>query len=308
MPDHEHHGHHHVDPEAGDLRMGFAVAANLALTVAQVIGGALSGSIALVADALHNLSDAMSLAIAFFARRIARRHADATMSYGYARAEIIAAMINYTTLIVLGLFLVYEAIMRFFAPEPVAGWIVVIIAAIALAIDVATALLTYAMSKTSVNIRAAFLHNVADALGSVAVIVAGTLIILFGWTWVDPLITLAIAAYVIWQAGSEISAVIRTLMMATPDGLLRETVVGRLEGLTGVQSVHHVHVWQIDEARTALSGHVVIEAAGLSEASAIVRTAKSMLDRDFGICHATLEIETAASGCADTDNRRPKNA
>ena len=126
-----HHHHHHIDPEDGDRRVALAVVVNLGLTVAQVIGGILSGSLALIADALHNFSDAISLIIAFGARKIARRPADADMTFGYGRAEVVAALINYTTLIVIGLYLLYEAAMRFIDPQGVDGWLVVIIAGIA---------------------------------------------------------------------------------------------------------------------------------------------------------------------------------
>ncbi len=202
MPhDHGHHHHHHVDPDAGDTRVGMAVGVNLLLTVAQFIGGLLSGSLALIADAIHNLSDALSLVIAFAARKIARRPADDTMTFGYGRAEVVAALVNLTTLVVIGLLLVYEGLMRLVDPPEVEGWIVVILAGIALAVDLATVLLTVRMAKTSMNIRAAFLHNLADALGSVAVIVAGTLILLFDWRLVDPIVTLGISVYILWHAG-----------------------------------------------------------------------------------------------------------
>ena len=197
MPHDHHHHHHHIDPNAGDGRLIGAIAVNMALTVAQVLGGIFSGSLAMIADALHNFSDAISLVIAAVARRIARRPATEQMPFGFARAEVVAALVNYTSLIIIGLYLVMEAVLRFLSPEPVQGWLVVIIAGVALVVDLVTALLTYTMSKDSVNIRAAFLHNVADALGSLAVIFAGTLIILFGWTWIDPAVTLLVAGYIL---------------------------------------------------------------------------------------------------------------
>lgn len=151
---HSHEHHHHAAAEGGDKRMIGAIAVNMLLTVAQIVGGVVSGSLSLIADALHNFSDAASLVIAFAARKIARRPSDEDMTFGYVRAEIVAALINYTTLIVIGLYLVYEAVMRFITPEPIEGWIVVVIAAVALVIDLVTALLTYALSKESMNIRA----------------------------------------------------------------------------------------------------------------------------------------------------------
>ena len=208
----------------------------------QVVGGILSGSLALIADALHNFSDAISLIIAFAARKIARRPADASMTFGYGRPEVVAALINYTTLIVIGLYLVYEAIMRFFDPQPVDGWLIVIIAGVALVVDAVTAALTYAMSKSSVNIRAAFLHNVADALGSIAVIVAGVAILLYDWRLIDPLVTLLIAGYILWQSFSEIGNVVRILMLGSPPDIDVNRVVDELNAIDGVASVHHVHL------------------------------------------------------------------
>ena len=292
-----HHHHHHVDPEAGDGRVALAVGINLLLTVAQIVGGILSGSLALIADAIHNLSDAMSLVIAFVARKIARRPADAQMTFGYARAEIVAALVNYTSLILIGLYLAFEAVLRFFEPEPVTGWLVIAVAGVALAVDLATAALTFALSKESVNIRAAFLHNVADALGSVAVIVAGVVILVFGWVWVDPAITLLIAGYILWMSFSEIGEVIRLLMLAAPRDLDSELVLRALRDLPGVADVHHAHLWRIDENRTSFEGHLVVAETRWSEADAIKARAKSVLSERFGIGHATLELECARHAC-----------
>jgi len=289
--------HHHVDPEAGDRRVALAVLVNLALTAAQIVGGILSGSLALIADALHNLSDAVSLVIAFAARRIARRPADAEMTFGYGRAEVVAALINYTTLILLGVYLAYEAVWRLFEPEPVEGWTVVIIAAIALVVDAVTALLTYAMSKSSANIRAAFLHNLADALGSVAVIVAGTLILLYDWRLVDPIVTLLISGYILWHALAEIGEVIRILMLGSPPDMDISQVSQELAREEGVASLHHLHLWQMEEHQAALEGHVVIEQGRWHEADAIKEALKRTLAERFGIHHSTLELECAAHAC-----------
>ena len=293
------HGHdHHHDAAAGDRRVLWAVGVNVALTVAQIVGGIVSGSLALIADALHNLSDAISLVIAFAARRIARRPSDASMTFGYVRAEVVAALINYTTLIVIGLYLLYEAAARAMAPEPIAGWIVVIVAVIALIVDVATAALTYALSKDSMNIRAAFLHNVADALGSVGVIVAGTLILLYDWRLADPIVTAAIAGYILWHAFAEIGGAVRLLMLGTPPDIDVSAVVDAIRTEPGVADVHHIHLWQIDESDTAIEAHVVVgDNAGLDAAEAVRQRLKALLQDRFGIGHSTLEVESAAGGC-----------
>jgi cobalt-zinc-cadmium efflux system protein len=298
MPhDHPHHHHHHIDAAAGDRRVAWAVAVNMLLTVAQIVGGVLSGSLALIADAIHNFSDAVSLIIAFFARRIARRPRDDRMTFGYGRAEIVAAMINYTTLFVVAFYLIAEAVMRLLDPPPVQGWTVVILAGVALVIDVVTAALTYAMSKDSLNIRAAFVHNVADALGSVAVIVAGTLILLFDWRWVDPVITLMIAGYILWHAWSDVGPVVRILMLGSPPDLCRTRIAETVRATDGVLDLHHAHLWQMDERTNAYQAHVVINEG--AEGGAIIADIKTRLAADFDLTHVTLEIETVAGGCAD---------
>tara|TARA_R110001592_G_C13126192_1_gene746228 strand:- start:307 stop:1242 length:936 start_codon:yes stop_codon:yes gene_type:complete len=294
------HGHHHhVDLEAGDRRVFAAIAVNMGLTVAQIVGGIVSGSLALIADALHNFSDAISLIIAFGARKIARRPRDAEMTFGYGRVEVVAALINYTTLIVIGFYLLYEAAMRFADPQPVEGWLIVIIAGIALIVDAVTAALTYAMSKSSVNIRAAFLHNVADALGSVAVIVAGTLILLYDWRLIDPLVTVLIAGYILWQSFREIGPVIRILMLGSPPEIETDAVLDTVRGIDGVMGIHHAHFWQMDEHRAALDAHVVIAEGRWSDADAVKERIKAALADRFDIEHTTLELECARHACDD---------
>ncbi len=267
--------------------------------MAQIAGGLVSGSLAMIADAIHNLSDAVSLVIAYGARRIARRPADAEMTFGYGRAEVVAALINYTTLIVIGLYLLYEAAMRFADPQPVEGWLIVIIAGIALIVDAVTAALTYAMSKSSVNIRAAFLHNVADALGSVAVIVAGTLILLYDWRLIDPLVTVLIAGYILWQSFREIGPVIRILMLGSPPEIETDAVLDTVRGIDGVMGIHHAHFWQMDEHRAALDAHVVIAEGRWSDADAVKERIKAALADRFDIEHTTLELECARHACDD---------
>ncbi len=289
--------HHHIDAETGDRRVGLAIAVNLGLTAAQVAGGILAGSLALIADALHNFSDAIALVIAFAARRIARRPADAGMTFGYGRAEVVAALVNYTTLAVLGLYLIYEAVMRLFDPAPVEGWLVVAIAGVALVVDLVTAALTRAMSRTSVNIRAAFLHNLADALGSVAVIVAGTLILLFGWSIVDPLVTLMIAGYILWQVGRETPGVVRILMLASPPDADTEAVRRDLAQIEGIADIHNLRLWMVSEDRTALDAHLVIVPDRWDAADRVKEAVKARLAERHGIDAATLELECAGHVC-----------
>ena len=284
------HRHHDID-NLGDRRLGIAIAINMLLTLAQVVGGMVSGSLSLIADALHNFSDAASLLIAWVARRIGRQPADRFKTFGYKRAEVIAALINLVTLVIVGLYLIYEAVWRFVEPQVIEGWTVVIVAGIALVIDVATAVLTYTMSRHSMNIRAAFLHNVSDALASVGVIVAGSLILLYDWYWTDTVLTLLIAGYVLYQASTMLPKAIHILMQGTPENIVIDAVINAMECVDGVSNVHHVHIWQLDEHKNALEAHVVIDDFGDTEA---IKTAlKAQLERQFGISHSTLEFEIA---------------
>ncbi len=295
------HHHHDMDPGAGDARILWAIGVNLPLTVVQIIGGIVSGSLALVADAVHNLSDALSLLIAFVARKISRQPANGKMTFGYGRAEIVAALVNYTTLIVIGVYLVYEAVFRFITPVGVDGWLVVMVAAFALAVDVVTALLTYTLSRRSMNLRAAFLHNVADALGSVAVIVAGTLILLYDWRLLDPLATLLIAGYILWLSIGEMGPVIRLLMLGAPPDLDADKVATAMLDVDGVSDIHHLHLWQMQEHENALEAHVTIAEGQWNRADEIKQAVKHRLDHDFAIAHSTLEIECTAHACVEPE-------
>jgi cobalt-zinc-cadmium efflux system protein len=292
---HSHH-HHHDVKNLGDRRLGLAIAINMLLTVAQVIGGVISGSLSLIADALHNFSDASSLLIAYAARKIGRQPADQFKTFGYKRAEIIAALINLVILVIVGLYLVYEAIWRIFDPQIITGWTVIIVATIALVIDIATAILTYTMSRHSLNIRAAFIHNVSDALASVGVIIVGTLILLYQWYWTDTLVTLMIAGYVLYQAATMLPEIIHILMEGAPEHISIDEVINVMETVAGVENVHHVHLWQLDEHRNALEAHVVIN--DFNETQNIKHLLKRQIEQKFSITHSTLEFEIDHCGDA----------
>lgn len=281
-----------------DVRLIWAVVVNVGLTVVQILGGIVSGSLALIADALHNFSDAAALGLALFARKIARRPADKLMTFGYARAELIAALINLTTLIVVGFYLIVEAVNRFIAPQPIEGWTVLIVAGVALIVDVITAIMVYSGSKNSLNIKAAFLHNVSDALASVGVMVAGILIILYDLYVADLIVTLVIAAYVIYQGFSLMPRTVRLLMGAVPDDVEFDRIVEALEAVDGVKTIHHVHVWSLHEHERALEAHLVPLGQSLTDFENVKLRVRDMLSVEFSIHHATLEtcLESECEG------------
>jgi cobalt-zinc-cadmium efflux system protein len=281
--------HDHGTEGMSDARLVWAVIVNVGLTVAQIVGGMVSGSLALIADALHNFSDAASLGLALFARKIGRRPADKLMTFGYGRAEVVAALINLTTLIIVGFYLLIEAATRYLDPQPIEGWTIVMVAGIALIVDVATAAMVHKGSKDSLNIKAAFLHNVSDALASVGVIVAGTLILLYQLYVADLIVTVMIAAYVLYQGLSLLPTTIKLLMGAVPDDVEFDAIVQALRDTEGVAGLHHVHIWSIDEHHRSLEAHLVPSERSLEAFETVKASARRMLEQRFSIGHATLE-------------------
>lgn len=288
-------------PDRG-RRLLIALALNLGITAAEVVGGVFSGSLALIADAAHNLSDAGAVLVSYIAWRISRRAANEKRTFGYARAETVGALINLTALIMIGLYLLYEAGSRLFEPTEVVATTVLIVGAIAFVEDVAAA---WVLRKDlgSLNVRSTFLHMIADALATVAVIASGVAIMVWGpaVSWIDPVVTAMIAVYVLIHASREIREAIAVLMDSAPKGFHHDELVARLQGTAGVSDVHHLHVWQISEDRTALQVHLIVDEPELSAATALKERLKRELHDDFDIDHATIEIEAADGIEHDTD-------
>lgn len=293
---HSHGSHHHHGHSHGDGKIGWAVAINMLLTIAQLIGGVIAGSLALIADAIHNFSDAGALLLALIARKIARRAPDEKRSYGYKKVETLAAFTNFLILILIAIWLAVEAVMRFFEPVPVVGQIMFVLAGIALVIDIGTALLIRKEAKTNQNMRAAYLHNIADAISSVGVMVAGFCILQFGWTWIDPLITLGISAYIVVHAMHDFPSIINILIDGKSDEIATDQIEKILCDIDGVSGVHHLHLRQLGEGRNALEAHIVI--AEKQELDGVKLRLKECL-RSLNINHSTLEFETAICGKPD---------
>ena len=293
------HGGHHHHEHSNDKNLIVAISINLFLTFAQFFGGLISGSLALIADAIHNLSDAVSLGIAIFARAIGRKTADEFRTFGYKRAEVIAALINLTLMLIISLYLIYEAIWRFIEPQIISGWIVIIIAGIALIVDLYTSVITYRLSENNMNMKAAFLHNLSDALASIGVVIAGSLILLYEWFWVDSLITMIIAGYILLQTFKMFPNSVNFLMDATPNNISIEDVKTSMSLIEGVEDVHHIHVWNLDEQRVALEAHVVTGAESLKDNATIKEAIKKSLQEKYDIDHSTLEFEHTDEDCND---------
>lgn len=280
-------GHEHNHEQDTNTQLIFAVGVNVLLTVAQIVGGILSGSLSLIADALHNLSDAGAILVALIARNIGNRSATSSMTYGFKRAEIVGVLINSTMLILVGIYLIFEAIDKYFNPTPIDGWIVFWVAGIALFIDIVTALLTYsAGAKDNMNIKAAFIHNVSDALASVAVIIAAILIINYELYIFDVLATVGISAYVIFHGIQLLKKSTLIIMQAVPDNVDLSELKLTVNTIEGVADIEHVHVWQLDDKKIFLEGHLVLDEGNAEQ---IKQRVRNVLENQFSINHTTLE-------------------
>ncbi|MDJ0391547.1 cation diffusion facilitator family transporter [Roseomonas sp. E05] len=293
--DHSHAAGSGSSPGRGK-RLLIALGLNLGITVAELVGGVISGSLALLADAAHNFSDAGSVLVSYIAWRISQRDADRRRTFGYARAETVGAVINLTTLFVIGAYLLYEAVNRFISPTEVAGTTMLIVGVIALAEDAAAA---WVLRKDtgSLNVKSTYLHMIADALATVGVIVGAVAIMIWGSgvQWIDPAITAAISIYIFVHAWHEIREAIAVLMDSAPKDFDYDGLVAEVRATPGVRDVHHVHVWQPEEGKVAVEAHVVMGDARLSEATRSKESLKQRLRDRFGVTHSTIEMEEAGS-------------
>jgi cobalt-zinc-cadmium efflux system protein len=264
---------------------------------AEVIGGLAFNSLALLADAAHMLSDVVGLAIALFAQALMTKAASARHTYGLQRGEVLGALVNGITLVAVAGWIIFEAIRRLSSPEPVEGIGVVIVASIGLAVNVGSAVILGRAQGASLNMRGAFLHMAADAAGSVAVIVAGVAVLAWGATWADPVASLVVAVLVLWMTWSLLRDTVHVLMEGAPKGMNPVVVEAALAEQVDVESVHHLHLWNLASDVPALSAHVVLlDDRTLHEAQEKGVALRQMLHDRFGIEHVTLELECHPCG------------
>lgn len=288
---HKHHHHHPEVNESTIFRLWISIILNLIITIAEIIGGLLSNSLALLSDAVHNLSDTASLGITLVAKKIAKRGSNTEKTFGYKRAEIIGAFINLITLVLIALFLIKEGFERFLNPQEIDGFMMLWVSVVGLLGNVITAVLLYRDSKSSLNMRSAFIHILSDGLSSVAVIIGGWLVYKYQWYIIDPILTLLIGAYILWHSYHMLRETINILMEAKPEDINSKELVTAMKAVPNVCDVHHLHVWQLDEHNILLESHVVIEEQDLRKMEEIKSALKEMLFHDFGIQHSTLEFE-----------------
>lgn len=288
--DHGHHHHNHGDNQT-EGRLWISIILNFIITAAEFIGGIISGSLALLSDALHNLNDTASLGISLVARKISKQDANRDKTFGYQRAEIIGAFINLITLVIIAFFLIKEAIERFYDPQPIDGTVMFIVAVIGLLGNVITAILLHRSSKENLNIRSAYIHILSDAFSSVGVIIAGVLIIQYELYIVDTILTLIIAGYILWHSYYMLRKTINILMESTPANIEIPEIRQTMAEISGVLDIHHLHVWRLDEKNILLESHVVIDEDDMPHMESIKTSLKKLLSSNFDIHHSTLEFE-----------------
>lgn len=283
------HNHKH---QVQGKNLLFSIFLNIIITVAQVIGGIISGSLALLSDALHNFSDVLSLIFSYVAHKLSRRKASYEQTFGLKRAELIAAFVNALSLIVVAIYLIYEAISRFFHPHDIQPTIVIWLAALGILVNGFSVLLLKKDAEHNLNMKSAYLHLLTDMLASVAVLIGGVLMYYFQIYWIDSLLTLIIAVYLIVVGVDLLIKATKMLMLFTPEEINIKEIVKTINEIKGVKLLHHVHVWHLNEEELHLEAHLdCSENIKLSEFNELLHQIEEVLFKKFHINHVNIQPE-----------------
>ena len=291
--DHSHaHGHqHNHGADLSGRNLLISIALNVLITLAQAIGGIISGSLSLLSDAAHNLSDVLSLIVSYIARLLSKKEASLDKTFGYKRAEILAAFINAATLIVVALLLIKEAVVRYLNPEPIESSIVIWMAALGILVNGFSVLLIKKDSDTNMNMKSAYLHLLTDMMASVAVLVGGILMSVYEVYWIDPLLTFAISIYLFVMGYGLLKSSFKVLMLFSPDDVELTHFVDHVKQIKQVKNIHHMHIWQLNENQTHLEAHIDLEAdITMSEFDLILDQIEAYA-RECGINHVNIQPE-----------------
>lgn len=278
------HHHHTVDNKSVNLLL-FSFAINILLSLVEIIGGILSSSVSLIGDALHNTSDAFSILIAVIAFKIGRKKASQKYTYGFKRAEVIGGFVNLILLFVFGCYLFVEGISRIINPQKIDGALIIWISVLALIIDALTAKISHHDAHHNSNMKMVFVHNLADAFGSVGVIISGIFVLLFDIFYVDGIIALVIAAYMIFQALVSFPKITDILMNAAPDDFDLKVIENALRKIKNVDNVHHIHLWRINEYDISFECHLK------TKDPQVLTQVQMLLKEQFNIRHSTIQID-----------------
>jgi cobalt-zinc-cadmium efflux system protein len=291
------HAHVHEADESNLTRVMIALVLTGTFMVVEVVGGILSGSLALLADAGHMLTDTMALALAAMAFRVSKRPPDGKRTFGYQRFQILAAFVNGLSLLAIVGWILFESVHRFLSPNDVQGDTMLLVAAAGLVVNLISFAVLHTGDQDNLNIRGAALHVAGDLLGSVAAIIAALIIIYTGWVKIDPILSLLVAALILKSAWALVKRSAHILLEGAPEWLdvadMQERIVA---GVPGVAEIHHVHLWGLTPQQLMLTMHLTLTGNAATQSS-VIRSVKAYLKREYGIGHATIEVDI--DGCAD---------
>lgn len=289
-----HHGHNHTHshPDLKGRNLFISILLNILITVSQAIGGIISGSLSLLSDALHNFSDVLSLVVSYIATILSKREASNNKTFGYKRAEIIAAFVNSATLIIVAVILIIEAIKRFWEPQEIESNLVIWLSLLGILANGFSVLLIKKDAGRNMNMKSAYLHLLTDMMASVAVLIGGILMKFYEVYWVDPLLTVFIALYLVYMGYDLLRASTRVLMLFTPDTIEVQRIVDVISEIKPIKNVHHVHIWQLNEDEVHLEAHIDFDTdIHLSEFDVILEKIEEEVYHNFGINHVNIQPE-----------------
>lgn len=286
------HSHNYGHSDKKDRNLLISIFLNILITIAQVIGGLVSGSLALLSDALHNFSDVITLIISYVASKLTKQKASVNRTFGFKRAEILAAFINAATLVIVAVILIIEAVKRFFNPQEIDSTLVIWLAIIAILGNGFSVLLLKKDAQSNLNTRSAYLHLLTDMLASVAVLVGGLLMKYYQLFWVDSVLTFLIAVYLIWVGWDLLKASTKMIMLFTPDHIKIKDVVRTVNKIPKVKKLHHVHIWNLSDDELHLEAHLdLYEDIAITEFDTLLTTIEQVLHDEFNINHVTIQPE-----------------
>lgn len=286
------HNHSHSkSSETSEKNLLLTMFLNFFITIVQIAGGIISGSLSLISDAMHNFSDAIAIIVTYIALKLSKRPKTPKYTFGLKRAEIIAAVLNASTLIIISFFLIKEAIERLSAPNEIAGGLMLVVAVFGLIPNVIGALLLKKGSEKNINIRAAYFHLISDAVSSIAIIIGAIFIILYKVYWIDPILTILIAIYILYQAYKILKESIDILMMSNSEEIDLNEIKLITENIPGVINIHHIHIWKLNDNETHFEAHIEVEDMAVSKTADIQKLIEHELFERYDINHTTLQFE-----------------
>jgi cobalt-zinc-cadmium efflux system protein len=279
--------------------MRAAVLLTLAFVAGETIAGHLADSLALLSDAGHNFADAAALGLSWYALWIARKPSNEGMTYGYHRVGILAALVNAASLVLIALFIVWEAIDRLRHPQAVHGWLMIVVAAVAIAVNLLIGLWLHAGAKHDINVRSAYVHMIGDAVSALGVVLAGVIVVASGWHLADPLVSFLIAALILWNSWGILKESVNVLLEGTPYGTDMVAVEKCIASVSGVLGVHDLHVWTVGAGAIACSCHILVAEQSIRDGQQILNAVVEELQHHHGINHSTVQVEVEGHASND---------